>query len=141
MKGAQLKARNVEEAGICFFNVSGGGHGAAVPQLTPNVPRESYAYLAREIKKVVDCPVAAANRNLATICLLCVYLWPITATLPSVFIRAHLWPITVLPAPANRQRTRSRSPLRRRRTFRGPTGLRAARLPSAPSERPGGETA
>ncbi len=63
LEGAQFNARKLRDAGICFFNVSGGGHGAAVPQLTPNVPRESYAYLAREIKKVVDCPVAAANRN------------------------------------------------------------------------------
>ena len=63
LEGAQFNARKLEEAGIGFFNVSGGGHGAAVPQLTPNVPRDSYAYLAREIKKAVDVPVAAANRN------------------------------------------------------------------------------
>ncbi|MAF48334.1 MAG: FAD-dependent oxidoreductase [Rhodospirillales bacterium] len=63
IEGAQFNAQRLEEAGVCYFNVSGGGHGAAVPQLTPNVPRASYAYLAREIKKVVHCPVAAANRN------------------------------------------------------------------------------
>jgi len=63
IEGAQFNAQQLEKAGVCFFNVTGGGHGSAVPQLTPNVPRGTYAYLAREIKKVVDCPVAASNRN------------------------------------------------------------------------------
>ena len=63
IEGAKFNARKLEEAGVGFFNVSGGGHGAAVPQLTPNVPREAYAYLAREVRKAVNVPVAAANRN------------------------------------------------------------------------------
>jgi 2,4-dienoyl-CoA reductase (NADPH2) len=63
IEGAQFNAQRLEKAGVCYFNVTGGGHGSAVPQLTPNVPRGTYAYLAREIKKVVGCPVAASNRN------------------------------------------------------------------------------
>lgn len=40
--GVDQAARNaagLEEAGVCFFNVTGGGHATSVPQLTPNVPQ------------------------------------------------------------------------------------------------------
>jgi 2,4-dienoyl-CoA reductase (NADPH2) len=63
LKGAQFNAQQLEAAGVCYFNITGGGHGAAVPQLTPNVPRGTYAYLAREIGAVISSPVAASNRN------------------------------------------------------------------------------
>jgi 2,4-dienoyl-CoA reductase (NADPH2) len=63
LEGAKFNAQQLEKAGVCFFNVTGGGHGSAVPQLTPNVPRGTYAYLAREIGAAVKSPVAASNRN------------------------------------------------------------------------------
>ncbi|MCZ2098933.1 MAG: FAD-dependent oxidoreductase [Anaerolineae bacterium] len=64
IEGAQFNAIALERAGVCFFNVTGGGHATSVPQLTPNVPRGTYAYLAREIKRVVkSAVVAASNRN------------------------------------------------------------------------------
>ncbi len=59
---AKLIAHHLEEAGVDFFNVSGGSHATSIPQLTPNVPRGTYAFLAREIKNSVCVPVAASNR-------------------------------------------------------------------------------
>lgn len=56
-------AKALEAAGVCYFNVTGGGHATSVPQLTPNVPHAAYAFLAAEIKKAVKVPVAASNRN------------------------------------------------------------------------------
>lgn len=55
-------AAALEEAGIDFFNVTGGSHATSVPQLPANVPRGAFAYLAREIRSAVDVPVAASNR-------------------------------------------------------------------------------
>lgn len=60
---AKRNAAAMEEAGVAFFNVTGGGHATSVPQLTPNVPRDAFAFLAAEIKKAVRVPVAASNRN------------------------------------------------------------------------------
>jgi len=56
-------AKALAGAGVCFFNVTGGGHATSVPQLTPNVPRDAYSFLAAEIRKAVKVPVAASNRN------------------------------------------------------------------------------
>jgi 2,4-dienoyl-CoA reductase (NADPH2) len=58
----KMVAHHLEKAGVDFFNVSGGSHATSVPQLTPNVPRGTYAFLAREIKNSVSVPVAASNR-------------------------------------------------------------------------------
>jgi len=64
IEGAQFNARQLEDAGVCFFNVTGGGHATSVPQLTPNVPEGAYAFLAAEVKKVLkNAAVAASNRN------------------------------------------------------------------------------
>lgn len=64
IEGAQFNARQLEQAGVCFFNVTGGGHATSVPQLTPNVPEGAYAFLAAEVKKVLEsAAVAASNRN------------------------------------------------------------------------------
>ena len=60
---AVKNAVTLAEAGVCYFNVTGGGHATSVPQLTPNVPQGAYAFLAAEIKKAVKVPVAASNRN------------------------------------------------------------------------------
>ena len=59
---ARKIAQNLEKAGVDFFNVSGGSHATSIPQLTPNVPRGNYAFLAREIKQAVGVPVSASNR-------------------------------------------------------------------------------
>jgi 2,4-dienoyl-CoA reductase (NADPH2) len=58
----KMIAHHLETAGVDFFNVSGGSHATSVPQLTPNVPQGTYAFLAREIKNSVSVPVAASNR-------------------------------------------------------------------------------
>lgn len=64
LEGARFNARRLEEAGVTFLNVTGGGHATAVPQLTPNVPEGGYAFLAREVKNAVKgAAVAASNRN------------------------------------------------------------------------------
>jgi len=64
IEGAQFNAQRLEEAGVCFFNVTGGGHATSVPQLTPNVPEGAYSFLAAEVKRVLKrAAVAASNRN------------------------------------------------------------------------------
>lgn len=52
----------LEEAGIDALNVTGGWHETRVPQITMDVPRGGYAYLAEELAEVVDIPVIACNR-------------------------------------------------------------------------------
>lgn len=51
-----------EQAGIDAFNVTGGWHEAFVSQLTMEVPRGGYAYLAGGIRRAVKVPVIASNR-------------------------------------------------------------------------------
>jgi 2,4-dienoyl-CoA reductase (NADPH2) len=50
------------EAGVDALCIKGSWHEARVPQLTPNVPRGMYAYLARNVKEKVDVPVIASHR-------------------------------------------------------------------------------
>ena len=52
----------VEECSVDALCVKGSWHEARVPQLTPNVPRGTYAYLARNIKNIVNVPVIASHR-------------------------------------------------------------------------------
>ena len=52
----------LSEAGADCFNVTGGWHETRVPQITMNVPRGHYAYLAEKIAEVVNEPVIACNR-------------------------------------------------------------------------------
>ena len=52
----------LEKAGVNAINVTGGWHETPVPQLTMNVPRGAYAYLALGIKQAVSIPVIACNR-------------------------------------------------------------------------------
>jgi 2,4-dienoyl-CoA reductase (NADPH2) len=49
-------------AGVDCLNVTGGWHETRVPQLTMDVPRGHYAYLAEGLAEVVDVPVIACNR-------------------------------------------------------------------------------
>lgn len=52
----------VNECGVDAFCVKGHWQEARVPQLTTNVPRGSYAYLARNVKKVVVIQQKPAQR-------------------------------------------------------------------------------
>jgi len=54
--------RLFQEAGVDAINVTGGWHEAFVSQLTMEVPRGGYAYLAAGIRRAVGVPVVASNR-------------------------------------------------------------------------------
>ncbi len=47
---------------IDAINVTGGWHETQIPQITMDIPRGGYAYLAEGIAEVVDVPVIACNR-------------------------------------------------------------------------------
>jgi 2,4-dienoyl-CoA reductase (NADPH2) len=57
-----LFATELEQAGVDCFNVTGGWHESRVPQITGELPRGGFAYLARGIKEAVSVPVMASNR-------------------------------------------------------------------------------
>ncbi|MHB8918746.1 MAG: oxidoreductase [Desulfocucumaceae bacterium] len=59
---AALFAVELEKAGADCFNVTGGWHETRVPQITGDLPRGGYAYLASGVKSVVSVPVIASNR-------------------------------------------------------------------------------
>ena len=61
-KEAQLFAKACQEAGADMINVTGGWHETRVPQITGDLPRAGFAYLARGIRDAVTVPVAASNR-------------------------------------------------------------------------------
>jgi 2,4-dienoyl-CoA reductase (NADPH2) len=50
------------QAGIDMLDLTGGWHESRTPQLTGEMPPAALSYLAGEIKKSVDIPVAMANR-------------------------------------------------------------------------------
>ncbi|MBI9075808.1 MAG: FAD-dependent oxidoreductase [Desulfatibacillum sp.] len=52
----------VEQCGVDALCIKGNWHEARVPQMTANVPRGTYAYLARNVKNVVNVPVIASHR-------------------------------------------------------------------------------
>ncbi len=52
----------LEAAGADCFNVTGGWHESRVPQITGELPRGGFAYLAGGIKRAVSVPVIASNR-------------------------------------------------------------------------------
>ncbi len=51
-----------QAAGADCVNVTGGWHESRVPQITMDLPRAGFVYLARGIKEVVDIPVVGCNR-------------------------------------------------------------------------------
>ncbi len=57
-----LFAQAYERAGIDVINVTGGWHETRVPQITREMPRGGFAYLALNIKRAVSVPVMASNR-------------------------------------------------------------------------------
>ena len=59
---AKQFAAEAEKAGVDCFNVTGGWHETRVPQLTMDVPRKAYVYLARGIRSAVSAPVISSNR-------------------------------------------------------------------------------
>ncbi len=59
---AALLAKDLEAAGVSCINVTGGWHESRVPQITGELPRGGFAYLARGIKEAVQIPVIASNR-------------------------------------------------------------------------------
>ncbi|HDR17094.1 MAG TPA: FAD-dependent oxidoreductase [Desulfobacteraceae bacterium] len=59
---AALFAAAAEDAGVNCFDVTGGWHETRIPQITMNVPRGAFSYLARGIKSAVSAPVIASNR-------------------------------------------------------------------------------
>ncbi|MCL5058181.1 MAG: FAD-dependent oxidoreductase [Actinobacteria bacterium] len=61
-KEAALFAAGLEKAGADCFNVTGGWHETRVPQITGDLPRGGFAYLARGVKAAVSVPVIASNR-------------------------------------------------------------------------------
>ncbi|MBU0514049.1 MAG: FAD-dependent oxidoreductase [Proteobacteria bacterium] len=50
------------EAGLDMINVTGGWHETRVPQITIDLPRLGFLYLARGVKEAVKIPVAGSNR-------------------------------------------------------------------------------
>ncbi|MHA2043128.1 MAG: oxidoreductase [Candidatus Thorarchaeota archaeon] len=58
----KLLAPWLVDAGVDCINVTGGWHETQVPQLTMDVPRGHFAYLAEGIAEVVEVPVVACNR-------------------------------------------------------------------------------
>ncbi|MDR1765953.1 MAG: FAD-dependent oxidoreductase [Lachnospiraceae bacterium] len=55
-------AKLIEKAGIDLINVTGGWHESRVPQITGELPRGGYTYLAAGVKAAVSVPVVASNR-------------------------------------------------------------------------------
>ncbi|MBK5093239.1 MAG: FAD-dependent oxidoreductase [Actinobacteria bacterium] len=63
LEETKVVAREMERAGVDLISVTGGWHETRVPQITMNVPRGAFVYLAEGIKDAVDrVPVAACNR-------------------------------------------------------------------------------
>ncbi|MGM0689718.1 MAG: FAD-dependent oxidoreductase [Bacillota bacterium] len=59
---AALFAAELEKTGVDCFNVTGGWHESRVPQITGELPRGGFSYLARGVKEAVTVPVIASNR-------------------------------------------------------------------------------
>lgn len=49
-------------AGVDLINVTGGWHETVIPQLTGDLPRGGFTYLAAAVRDAVSVPVAASNR-------------------------------------------------------------------------------
>ncbi|NPV27163.1 MAG: FAD-dependent oxidoreductase [Firmicutes bacterium] len=54
--------QELEKVGVNAINVTGGWHETTVPQITMNLPRGGFVYLAQGIKEAVGIPVVACNR-------------------------------------------------------------------------------
>jgi len=61
-KEVAVIAKHYGELGIDYINVTGGWHETRIPQIPMMVPQGSYAYLAENVRNIVDVPVFASNR-------------------------------------------------------------------------------
>ncbi len=61
-KEAQIFCRELERVGVDMINVTGGWHETRIPQITMNLPRGGFVYLAHGIKEAISIPVMACNR-------------------------------------------------------------------------------
>lgn len=59
-------AKELENIGVDGLNITGGWHETRVPQLTMDVPRGAFSYLAKRVKEKVNIPVITSNRLDAT---------------------------------------------------------------------------
>lgn len=57
-----LFCKLMEKSGIDLFNVTGGWHETNIPQLSGDVPKAGFSYLAAAVHEAVKIPVAASNR-------------------------------------------------------------------------------
>lgn len=55
-------AKELERMGVDALSITGGWHETGVPQVTMDVPRGCYSYLAKRVKESVSIPVFACNR-------------------------------------------------------------------------------
>ena len=55
-------AKDMEKAGIDLLNVTGGWHESKVPQITGDLPRGGFDFIAAAVKDAVSIPVACGNR-------------------------------------------------------------------------------
>lgn len=63
LEETRVIAAEMEKAGVDLISVTGGWHETRVPQITMNVPRGAYVYLAEGIREAVEkVPVVACNR-------------------------------------------------------------------------------
>lgn len=63
LEETRVVASEMERCGVDLISVTGGWHETRVPQITMNVPRGAYVYLAEGIRDAVQSvPVAACNR-------------------------------------------------------------------------------
>lgn len=62
LEDMKVVAQGLEKAGIASINVIPGWHESPVPLVSWHVPPAHFAYLAEEVKKVVNVPVIASNR-------------------------------------------------------------------------------
>lgn len=61
-KESAIFATHYVDAGIDYINVTGGWHETRIPQIPMMVPQGAYAYLAENIKDVVNVPIFSSNR-------------------------------------------------------------------------------
>jgi 2,4-dienoyl-CoA reductase (NADPH2) len=63
LEETKVVAAEMERCGVDMISVTGGWHEPRVPQITMNVPRGAYVYLAEGIRESVESiPVACCNR-------------------------------------------------------------------------------
>jgi 2,4-dienoyl-CoA reductase (NADPH2) len=60
--GARIVVPALEAAGVSAFNVTGGGHRTALPQITHQTPPLAFAHLARMVRLLTERPVLFGGR-------------------------------------------------------------------------------